>query len=253
MKLTFKEYLLVEGAQHPPEALTKSVLTFSMGYVMYLIKESDSLDDLPEIYLDDFDAFLEKYPPINLHRTTINSLGSQLKLFLNFSGKFDYHKTISRIKRAAYMPDITGLVLGMRDIHLQFLNKSATLSDIEHELETSINHELIHFVQDKVLSKRHKDQVDTAGAGSVADDDYYSSPVEFLPMVDTNVRQFLYHTKKAGISKKQSTQAAKEFVGAVKTNEYFEPSKFFRALKVKNYDNWKIAVKKFYKEIGMSA
>jgi len=118
-----------------------------------------------------------------------------------------------------------------------------------------------HATQDVVLRKRHPDQMRMPEEGDT-EEDYYASDIEFQPQITTANTDF---KRMLGMMRKQGVEVAGDavqqlfrvFVGAsskmppgmLKWKSYFN-SPFYAALKNKDGQKWKKAVKELHRLLG---
>jgi len=129
--------------------------------------------------------------------------------------------------------------------------------DLEVGLDTlaeTISHELRHMVQFVLLGdypEQLKMKADYKSHGS----DYFTSPVEFDPTIGSAVQEFLHLWRIYGESSSSKnvkmSQAIRQFTGMATAPRFstFETPKFFAALKKTAPERYRVAVKKFLKEL----
>lgn len=128
-------------------------------------------------------------------------------------------------------------------------------------LEGAVAHEVQHATQDVVLRKRHPDQMRMPEEGDT-EEDYYASDIEFQPQIttaNTDFKRMLGMMRKQGVEVAGDTvqQLFRVFVGAsnkmppgtLKWKSYFN-SPFYAALKNKDGQKWKKAVKELHRLLG---
>ena len=128
-------------------------------------------------------------------------------------------------------------------------------------LEGAVPHEVQHATQDVVLRKRHPDQFQTPQEGDT-EEDYYASDIEFQPQITSSVADFkrlLKQVRSSGVevSGDAAQQLFRVFVGAsgqmpqgmLKWKKYFN-SPFYTALRNKDGQKWKKAVKELHRHLG---
>lgn len=118
-------------------------------------------------------------------------------------------------------------------------NSAAVLQKIKEGFAT-IEHELTHLVQFKVLQFLHSDQIKshegTYEIGTDSEVKYYNSNIEFSPVLKTELRDFRSFVEKMKIE--SSSKKTKDFF-----NKWVQTSPFFIVLKQYNDSNWKKAIK----------
>lgn len=115
-----------------------------------------------------------------------------------------------------------------------------------HALESIVDHELQHMVQDVALKKLHPSQSgtnDSRLAGMEDSDVYYTSQEEFGPQITTSASDFVNSIR--GLKGREAIQGA--FYDAVDPRRNAGAYPFFAALFRKNPQKWKKAVKEFHR------
>jgi hypothetical protein len=120
------------------------------------------------------------------------------------------------------------------------------------DLKESIMHEMRHAMQWFSLMPIDKEQVRRKPRYEDHQNDYYSSPIEFDPMIGSNVREFIRMWNiSEGTRKYSLSQSIKEFTGMSpsRIGTPFSVSSFFSALKKTSQRRYRIAVRKFVIEL----
>ena len=123
--------------------------------------------------------------------------------------------------------------------------------DLEIALNTmkeTIIHELRHMVQ--MLLIKHPDQNKVKTQYNTHGTDYWTSPIEFDPMIGSCIEEFMKMWNMFDKNKPPLKKSIKQFVGALpsKFGSFPTPS-FFTELKKNAPERYKIAVKKFILEL----
>lgn len=115
-----------------------------------------------------------------------------------------------------------------------------------HTLESIVDHELQHMVQDVALRHLHPEQSGTDDArlaGQQDSDLYYNSQEEFGPHITTVAAEFVNGIR--GVKGRENIQA--KFYETVDPRRDGDVHPFFAALFRKNPQKWKKAVKEFHR------
>lgn len=115
-----------------------------------------------------------------------------------------------------------------------------------HSLESIVDHELQHMVQDVALGKLHPSQTGTNSARLAGQEDsdlYYNSQEEFGPQITTAASDFINSIR--GMKDREKIQSA--FYDAVDPRRNAGAYPFFAAVFKKNPEKWKKAVKEFHR------
>lgn len=128
------------------------------------------------------------------------------------------------------------------DMHLdRHFNAAQAARRIKDGLE-SIEHELTHAMQFRVLGKLHSDQTKGVSVnGGDRSDKYFQDPSEFDPQIKTSIRHF-----------RSQVEAAKATADFKKTRQLFdgwvEKSEFLNSLKKTSKPKWQKAIKYIWTE-----
>lgn len=111
-------------------------------------------------------------------------------------------------------------------------------------IESNVDHELQHMVQDVALGKLHPKQFPSSeiAANREGDDDYLMAPEEFLPIITTLAQKFK--------ATQSDVPERERFLNAVDPRRNNEPFKFFETLYRKDQQKWKKAVKEFHRLVS---
>lgn len=167
---------------------------------------------------------------------------------------------------AFYTPMGNGRPAGIT-INLSMLPEIDAIGSVEgveaalDNLEGAVAHEVQHATQDVVLRKRHPDQMRLPQEGD-SEEDYFASDIEFQPQITTANNDFkrmvkMLRNQGATVEGPAVEQLFKVFVGAsgqmpqgmLKWKKYFT-SPFYTALKSKDGQKWKKAVKELHRLLG---
>jgi hypothetical protein len=105
----------------------------------------------------------------------------------------------------------------------------------------SIEHELSHFIQHHVLALLHLDQVKGEGSDEPSKDDYFTSNIEFDPLVKSAIRDFRVIAEKGRVTGHHG-QTRALFDG------WAEQNGFLSALKRSSEAKWRKAIKLIWAE-----
>lgn len=115
-----------------------------------------------------------------------------------------------------------------------------------HTLESIVDHELQHMVQDVALKHLHPEQSGTDEArlaGKEDSDLYYNSQEEFGPQITTAAAEFVNSIR--GVKDRAKIQSA--FYDTVDPRRGGDVHPFFASVFKKNPQKWKKAVKEFHR------
>lgn len=120
-----------------------------------------------------------------------------------------------------------------------------------HSLESIVDHELQHMVQDVALRHLHPSQTGTDDArlaGMEDSDLYYNSQEEFGPQITTVAASFINSIR--GVKDREKIQSA--FYDTVDPRRGKGADPFFASVFKKNPQKWKKAVKEFHRLVQSS-
>lgn len=113
-------------------------------------------------------------------------------------------------------------------------------------LDSTLDHELQHMVQDTALKRLHPSQGgndETRKAGAADDDVYYNSNEEYLPQITTAAATFRKHMQ--GVQDREQIKDA--FLDSVDPRRGGNTFPFFASLFKSNTAQWKKAVKELHR------
>ena len=209
------------------------------------------------------DAYLKRMVKLHLETTFIKRQSLTLTIVFN-----DKHKNLEGDEEGVYMDDTGEIILSIKGLGLQFkdLEKhflAINIKEITKRIEDAIGtieHELTHLMQHKILKFFSAKQIEGTGQNSMgrkADHDtYYNSQIEFDPWVKSSIRRVksLIDQEKKKMTPRQvfdiftwsDGEVLHQGTGA---SHIGLRSAFYKALKKKDQTKWKKAVKLLSQEV----
>lgn len=131
-------------------------------------------------------------------------------------------------------------------------NGETPLKYLFKEIESAITHELRHAVQEYCFKDVDKNQVKMNDNYHTDKSSYFTSPVEFDPLIGSCVDDFLKTWEIVSEYKTPNLQKSiKQYAGLERSSPFdmFATPPLFKELKKSNKNRYRIAVKKFFIEV----
>ena len=235
--------------------MAEHVLSWAISIAPTRDKQNEVWDLVSKYHLElwrDYPSIVDK--PVRVERLKMGNLGLPDHYPQFVDGKDIFIASDWRMNStivAAFRPDKDAIVIYPRNkksVLLGYPRQSYALDDYLVELQNTIRHELRHVVQVMVLPPEQSQKTYTDAGG----DDYYTSQIEFDPMIGSEAEEFVSVFKAIqGYGKKINLgQSIRETVGMAKPKLGDRSSPFFLALKRGDPARYRLAVKKFIGEIN---
>lgn len=282
---SIKHQLIEEGLVKVPPNMLSDTVNFAFYYILKYI-ESKIEDKKKEGYLsrftkEDIDSIFKKirkkYRVIKPRNVTETQHAATKEIRLDRRGlpkdyKFrdkpsdtlyiyiDYSGGVVKTSDAVYNHKLNMLAINPNLLELIDLFRVRRVPELEYNIEyylqiikSNIEHELVHMVQRSMFAPKNPKTVHKKENYFSSYEDYITSPNEFEAQILTAVRKFETHidiSRKLHFDDEQIKRDAEKFVGLTDKGRWgVETEPFFKYLKNKAPAKWKIAYKKFMKEI----
>jgi hypothetical protein len=266
MRQTFIQYLTESKIQIPQQTFKAIMNVVAAAYFSDLARRMRLDGEEPgKEFEQHLEAARAKYGPFELHNITkdhpaltatvpFDTKGLPERYRKNLTKDFAIKLTTGPIadpqSGGEYFPKTKGRAGGM---HINTRNAGNVDAAVYmpkmipvhlEKLESTVDHELQHMVQDVALQRLHPSQVGTADQRKNAtEDEYYSSNEEFLPQITSAATNFMQSVR----GTKDKAEIQSKFLDAVDPRRGKGVYPFFNAVYKADQQKWKKAVKEFHR------